>query len=86
MPTTDTLWKVLGGISGVGLAILFIWAFFVFDWWVVPLLFIGASTAQGFVFHRLSRVAAAPLLSMIFMIVGGISAALILYNLQAAAA
>ncbi|MBX3561874.1 MAG: hypothetical protein KF780_08675 [Sphingomonas sp.] len=85
MPGTDAVWKVIGSISGVWLIVLFVWALFVFTWWTVPLLFIGAATLQGFFYPRASRAAAAPLLSMIFMIVAGALAALILYNLQAVA-
>ncbi|MDX5985407.1 hypothetical protein [Sphingomonas echinoides] len=86
MGTADTVWKFLGAVSGVWFIILFVWMFFVVAWWVVIFLFIGAATTQGFFYGIASRLRAAPLISMIAMITGGIGSALVLYHLQYAAA
>jgi hypothetical protein len=85
MAGMDTVWKVIGSFSGLWLVGLFVWALFVFSWWTVPIMFIGAATLQGFFYNSVSRAAAAPLLSMVLMVIGGTISALILYNLQAAA-
>ena len=84
MSVTDLVWKFIGALSGLWLVVLFVWAFSVFAWWAVPLIFIGAATLQGFVYQSASRAAIAPLVSMICIIVGGTLAGLALYNLQAA--
>ena len=85
MPSTDLIWKFIGALSGLWLVVLFVWAFFVFAWWAVPLMFIGVATLQGFVYSFASRAAIAPLLSMISMVAGGALAGLALHNLQTAA-
>jgi ABC-type multidrug transport system permease subunit len=82
MPPLDTVWKVLGALSGLWLVVLFVWAFFVFTWWTVPLLFIGAATLSGFFYGLVSRALAAPLLSMVLMVVGGFAAGWVLYHAQ----
>jgi ABC-type multidrug transport system permease subunit len=82
MPAMDVVWKVIGALSGVWLAVLFVWAFFVFTWWAVPLLFLGAATFSGFFYGVASRAAAAPLLSMVLMVIGSFATGWALYHAQ----
>ena len=80
----DTVWKILGSISGIWFIILFVWMLFALAWWVVILFFVGAATAQGFVYNAVTRLPAMPPISMAGMIIGGGLSALAIHNIQAA--